>query len=59
MIKFIQKMIADKKEYKEQMERVKALPEDYRFVFEKMNTYIFSITFSCFMGYCLHSDICF
>ena len=26
---------------------------------EKMNTYIFSITFSCFMGYCLHSDICF
>lgn len=42
MIKFIQKMIADKKEYKEQMERVKALPEDYRFVFEKMHTYMWS-----------------
>ncbi len=42
MIKFIQKMIGDKKEYKDQMERVKALPDDYRFVFEKMNGYMWS-----------------
>lgn len=40
MIKFIQKMIGDKKEYKEQMARIEALPEDYRFVFEKIQGYI-------------------
>lgn len=42
MVKFIQKMIGDKREYKEQMERVKALPEDYRFVFEKIHEYMWS-----------------
>ncbi|MBN1059288.1 DUF1048 domain-containing protein [Clostridium botulinum] len=40
MIKLIKKMIADKKEYKEQIERVKHLPKDYRFVFEKMQGYM-------------------
>lgn len=42
MLKFIQKMIGDKKEYKEQMARAEALPEDYRFVFEKMQAYMWS-----------------
>lgn len=42
MIKRIQKMIGDKKEYKEQMARIEAMPEDYRFVFEKMQGYMWS-----------------
>ncbi|MBS5932821.1 MAG: DUF1048 domain-containing protein [Clostridiales bacterium] len=40
MIKLIQKMIGDKKEYKEQMARIEAMPEDYRFVFEKIQGYM-------------------
>lgn len=40
MIDFIKKMIKDKKEYKEQLSRVEKLPEDYRFVFEKIQGYI-------------------
>lgn len=32
----IRKIIADKREYKRQMERVKALPEDYRYVYKKI-----------------------
>lgn len=42
MIKLIQKMIGDKKEYKEQMARIEAMPEDYRFVFEKVQGYMWS-----------------
>lgn len=42
MIDFIKKMINDKKEYKEQLSRVEKLPEDYRFVFEKIQGYIWS-----------------
>ena len=42
MIDFIKKMIKDKKEYKEQLSRVEKLPEDYRFVFEKIQEYIWS-----------------
>lgn len=42
MIDFIKKMIKDKKEYKEQLSRVEKLPEDYRFVFEKIQGYIWS-----------------
>nr|WP_139998793.1 DUF1048 domain-containing protein [Paenibacillus paridis] len=40
MLELIKKMIGDKKDYREQMERVKALPEDYRFVFEKIHGYM-------------------
>ena len=40
MVNLIKKMIEDKKEYKEQMARVKAMPEDYRFVFEKISAYM-------------------
>jgi DNA-binding ferritin-like protein (Dps family) len=32
----IKKMIEEKREYKKQMARVEALPEDYRFVFKKI-----------------------
>jgi DNA-binding ferritin-like protein (Dps family) len=35
-------MIGDKKEYKEQMARIEAMPEAYRFVFEKMQGYMWS-----------------
>lgn len=40
MINLIKKMIGDKKEYKEQMTRVQALPDEYRFVFEKLQEYM-------------------
>ncbi|MEG1310250.1 MAG: DUF1048 domain-containing protein [Cellulosilyticaceae bacterium] len=40
MVNLIKKMSEDKKEYKEQMARVKAMPEDYRFVFEKISAYM-------------------
>lgn len=42
MLRLIKKMIGDKKEYREQMVRVEALPEDYRFVFEKIHGYLWS-----------------
>ncbi len=40
----IKKMIGDKKEWREQMARVEALPEDYRFVFEKAQEYMWSFS---------------
>lgn len=42
MENIIKKMYRDKKEYRQQMARVQALPEDYRFVFEKMSSYLWS-----------------
>lgn len=42
MENLIKQMIADKKEYREQMARVAALPEDYRFVYEKIQAYLWS-----------------
>ena len=42
MLDFINKLIGDKREYKEQMARVAALPEDYRFVYEKIQNYMWS-----------------
>ena len=42
MLELIKKMIGDKKEYREQMARVEALPEDYRFVFEKIHGYMWN-----------------
>lgn len=38
----LQKIRRDKREYREQMARVEALPEDYRFVFQKMQGYMWS-----------------
>ncbi|MGO4544107.1 DUF1048 domain-containing protein [Paenibacillus sp. 2TAB23] len=42
MLELIKKMIGDKKEYREQLARAEALPEDYRFVFEKIHGYMWS-----------------
>ena len=42
MLELIKKMIGDKKEYREQMARVEALPEEYRFVFKKIHGYMWS-----------------
>ncbi len=42
MLNFINKLMGDKKEYKEQMARVAALPEEYRFVYEKIQNYMWS-----------------
>lgn len=38
----IKKITDDKKVYRDYMKRVKALPKDYQFVFEKINQYIWS-----------------
>ncbi len=42
MLYFIKKMVGDKKEYRMMMARVKALPEDYQYVFEKIQHYMWS-----------------
>lgn len=36
----IKKMIVSKREYKQQMARVKALPKDYQYVFEKIQRHM-------------------
>lgn len=43
MLNLIKKMIADKKGYRQQMARVEALPEDYRFVFKKIHGYMWGL----------------
>ena len=43
MMKLLKKMIGDKKEYKQQMARVAALPEDYKFVFDKIQKYMWNL----------------
>lgn len=42
MLGFYKKISASKKEYREQIERVRALPEDYRFVYKKIGSYIWN-----------------
>ncbi|MFD0587262.1 DUF1048 domain-containing protein [Paenibacillus sp. GCM10027627] len=42
MLELIKKVIGVKKEYKEQLARAEALPEDYRFVFEKIHGYMWN-----------------
>lgn len=42
MLEGIKKIVGDKREYREQEERIKALPEDYRFVMEKIQGYLWS-----------------
>lgn len=39
----LKKMIADKKEWRQQMQRVKALPEDYQVVYKEIEKYLFSL----------------
>lgn len=40
MIEILKKMVGDKKEYRQMMARVKALPGDYQFVYEKIQKYM-------------------
>jgi DNA-binding ferritin-like protein (Dps family) len=42
MLEFFKKVLRDKKEYMQQKARVKALPEDYQFVFEKIQSYMWN-----------------
>ncbi|WP_435920908.1 DUF1048 domain-containing protein [Paenibacillus sp. DYY-L-2] len=44
MMEMFKKMLSDKKEYKKMMARVEALPEDYKFVFKKIQNYMWSFT---------------
>jgi DNA-binding ferritin-like protein (Dps family) len=42
MLEFFKKIIGDKKEYRQMMRRVKLLPEDYKFTFEKIQKYMWN-----------------
>ncbi len=42
MLEILKKLVGDKKEYRQMTARVKALPEDYRFVYEKIQRYMWS-----------------
>ena len=44
MMEMFKKMIGDKKEYKMMMARVDALPDDYQFVFKKIQNYMWNFT---------------
>ncbi|MCT1539259.1 MULTISPECIES: DUF1048 domain-containing protein [Lysinibacillus] len=44
MIELFKKMMGDKKEYKMMMARVEQLPEDYQFVFKKIQNYMWNFT---------------
>lgn len=41
-MEILNKLIGDKKEYREMMARVKKLPEDYQFVYDKMQKYMWN-----------------
>lgn len=40
----VKKMVESKKEYKQQMARVKLLPQEYQFVFKKIQEYMWKFT---------------
>lgn len=40
----IKRMIEEKKEYKKQMARVERMPEDYKYVFKKIQNYMWRFT---------------
>ncbi|MGD6818278.1 DUF1048 domain-containing protein [Metabacillus sp. 113a] len=44
MWEMFRKMIGDKKEYKMMMERVEALPDDYQYVFKKIQGYMWNFS---------------
>lgn len=44
MMEMFKKLIGDKKEYKMMMARVDALPEDYQFVFKKIQDYMWNFS---------------
>jgi len=49
MLELFKKIIGDKKEYKQQMARVEALPSDYQFVYKKIQGYMWN--FAAGSGY--------
>ena len=44
MMEMFKKLIGDKKEYRMMMARVGALPEDYQFVFKKIQNYMWNFS---------------
>ncbi|MFZ2152747.1 MAG: DUF1048 domain-containing protein [Microgenomates group bacterium] len=42
MLDFFKKLINDKREYKMMMARVNAMPEDYQFVYKKIQSYMWN-----------------
>ena len=42
MLEIFKKIIGDKKEYKQMMARVEALPDDYQFVYDKIQKYMWN-----------------
>lgn len=44
MMEMFKKLIGDKKEYKVMMARVEVLPEDYKFVFKKIQNYMWNFS---------------
>lgn len=42
MMELFKKLVGDKKEYKQQMTRVKMLPHDYQFVYKKIQEYMWN-----------------
>lgn len=44
MLEIFKKLIGDKKEYRMMMARVAALPEDYQFVFKKIQNYMWNFS---------------
>ncbi len=44
MLEMFKKLIGDKKEYTMMMARVEALPEDYQFVFKKIQNYMWNFS---------------
>lgn len=43
MINYLKRLLRDKKEYREMMARVKVLPDDYRFVYKKIQDYMWKL----------------
>lgn len=41
-VDYLKKMVGDKKEYRDMMARVKAMPSDYQFVYEKIQKYMWN-----------------
>lgn len=42
MLEIFKKLVGDKKEYRQMMARVNALPEDYQFVYKKIQEYMWN-----------------
>lgn len=44
MLELLKKVMGDKREYRRMTARIKALPQDYRFVYEKIQNYMWRFT---------------